>query len=483
MANLRYLGASLLLSATFVGCTTGPDYAAPSPAMPEQWVAPEAEVLPAAEADLAAWWKTFQDPTLDNLIASALEGSQDLEVAEARLREARALRGISHAALFPTLDMGGTAARTRTKNNFDQANGDNLFSNFNVDRSQSLYEVGFDAGWELDLFGGNRRALEAAEADLGAAVAAVEQTRLSLVAEVARNYIELRGTQGRLLVARRNRDTQKDLVAITESRYHAGLATELQIKQAQGQLSATASTIPTLEAQALASIYRLGVLLGKQPGALIEQLGPEAALPAKPPIVPIGLPSELLRRRPDIRQGERELAAATARIGEATADLFPKFSMTGNFGVSSTDSSGFSLGVGRFWSVGPAVQFPIFDSGRIRANIEVQNARTEAALARYEQSVNTALEEAEKSLAAYAKEQQRREILASTVRVAQEGVDIATEMYTKGLVSFIDVIQTQDALFDAEDRLIQSEQFVLQNLIAVYKAVGGGWENATPADS
>jgi len=472
----------MLLAAGLAGCTTGPDYTAPSPAAPEAWSSPAADAAsPAAEAALAEWWKTFGDPQLDALIADALAANLDLRVAQARLREARAARGISAAELFPTLDMGGALKRSRTKQNFEAGGGNSLLGGVDIDRDQSLYEVGFDAGWELDLFGGNRRALEAADADLGAAEAALDDARLSLIAETARNYMELRGTQGRLIVARRNRDMQKDLVSITESRYHAGLATELEIKQAQGQLSATASTVPTLEAQALAIIYRLGVLIGKQPAALIEQLGPEAALPANPPIIPIGLPSDLLRRRPDIRQSERELAAATARIGEATADLFPKFSMTSNFGVSSTDSSGFSLGVGRFWSIGPTVQFPIFDSGRIRANIEVQNARTEAALARYEQSVNTALEDAEKSLTAYAKEQQRREILDSTEKVAQEAVDIATEMYTKGLVSFLDVIQTQDALFDAEDRLIQSEQFVLQHLIAVYKAIGGGWEVTPPA--
>lgn len=481
---MRYIPAALLLAAGLAGCTTGPDYVAPSPAMPEGWASPAADnEAPATDAALAEWWKSFNDASLDALIGEALAANQDLRVAQARLREARALRGINEAALFPTLDMGGALKRSRTKQNFEAGGGNSLLGGVDIERDQSLYEVGFDAGWELDLFGGNRRALEAAEADLGAAEAALDDARMSLVAEVARNYMELRGTQGRLAVARKNRDAQKDLVAITESRYHAGLATELQIKQAQGQLSATASTIPTLESQATAGIYRLGVLVGKQPAALLEQLGPESALPSNPPLIPVGLPSELLRRRPDVRQSERELAAATARIGEATADLFPKFSLTSSFGASSTDSSGFTLGVGRFWSIGPTMQFPIFDSGRIRANIEVQNARTEAALARYEQSVNSALEDAEKSLTAYAKEQERRAILASTVKVAQEAVDIATEMYTKGLVNFIDVIQTQDALFDAEDRLIQSEQFVLQNLIAVYKAIGGGWESNPPTDS
>lgn len=468
--------ALTLLTLALTGCVAGPDYVAPETAMPEGWSSPAADgSLPAAEAELAAWWKQFGDAELDGLIVDALAANHDVRVAEARLREARALRGVGVAALAPTVDVNGTVERSRTRQGQmgGPGGGD---AQGEGERHQNLYELGFDAAWELDIFGGRRRALEAVDADLGAAEAALESARVTLVAEVARNFMELRGTQGRLIVARNNRDTQKDLVAITESRHKAGLATELEVKQAQGQLSSTASTIPPLESQAMAAIYGLGVLIGQQPQALVERLSPEAALPASPPIVPIGLPSDLLRRRPDIRQSERELAAANARIGEAMADLFPKFSLTGSFGASSNESDGFNLSSGRFWSIGPAVQFPLFDAGRVRANIEIQNARTDAALAEYEQSVNRALEDAEKSLAAYAKEQQRREILTNTVAVAVDAVDIATELYTKGLVNFLDVIQTQDALFDAQDRLVQSEQAVLQNLIAVYKAVGGGWD-------
>lgn len=461
------------------GCTTGPDYVAPQPVVPGAWSSESGEAgLPASESAIAEWWTQFGDVELDRLIEDALGANQDLRVAQARLGEARALRGVGVAALSPTVDVKGSVERSRAREGGGEGGAAST-----GEREQTRYEMGFDAGWELDIFGGRRRALEAVDADLGAAEEALAGVRVTLVAEVARNFMELRGTQMRLGVARQNRDAQQALVSITESRYRAGLATELEVKQAQGQLSSAASTIPPLESQVLASIYGLGVLIGQQPAALVERLSPEAPLPAHPPIVPVGLPSDLLRRRPDIRQSERELAAASARVAEATADLYPKFSLTGSFGASSNDTAGLNLGSGSFWSIGPAVSFPLFDAGRVRANIAIQNARTEGALARYELSVNRALEDAEKSLTAYAKEQQRREILVSTVRVARDAVDIATEMYTKGLVSFLDVIQSQNALFDAEDRRVESEMLVLQDLIAVYKALGGGWEAPPPHDS
>lgn len=474
---MKQLSLPLLSMISLAGCLTGPDYVAPQPVVPGAWSSAASDSsLPPDEAVLAGWWKQFGDVELDALIGEALSANQDLQVAAARLRETRELRGVGMAALAPTVDARGSAERSRSR----EGTGPSAQGG-SADREESRYELGFDAAWELDIFGGRRRAVEAVDADLGAAEAALDDARLSLVAEVARNYIELRGTQGRLIVARQNRDSQQDLVAITVSRYHAGLATELEVKQAQAQLSSAASNIPSLESQVLAAIYRLGVLVGKQPATLIERLSPEAPLPVSPPIVPIGLPSDLLRRRPDIRQSERELAGANARIGEATAELFPKFSLTGSFGSSSTSTDGLNLSTGRFWSIGPTVTFPIFSAGRIRANIAIQNARTEGALARYELSVNSALEDAEKSLTAYAKEQQRREVLASTVDVAKDAMDIANEMYTKGLVTFLDVIQTRTTLFDAQDRLVQSEQLVLQNLISVYKAVGGGWQSPESA--
>jgi multidrug efflux system outer membrane protein len=295
------------------------------------------------------------------------------------------------------------------------------------------------------------------------------------------NYTELRGAQRRLAIAQENIASQRDTLALTQDRYHAGFTSELDVTQAAAQLATTESEVPLFESAIRQSIYQLGVLLGQPPGALLAELEKAAPLPATPPSVPLGMPSDLLRRRPDIRAAERQLAAATARVGQATADLFPRFSLTGSFGPVTSDFRHLLDRRSLTWSVGPGMSWPIFDGGRIRANIRVQDARQQQALVNYEQTVLTALQDVENSLVSYASELKRHDALSQAVASNQRSVELSDDLYVRGLGAFLNVLDSQRALYAAQDALVQSETTTVTNLISLYKALGGGWD--TPDDS
>ncbi len=342
-------------------------------------------------------------------------------------------------------------------------------------RQSNFYQAGFDASWELDVFGGIRRGIEAADAEVEATVEARRDVLVTLLAEVARNYVDVRGLQAQIGVARQNLEAQKKTLELTQARLQAGRAAELDVVRAQAQVSTTASLIPLLDARRIQATHRLAVLLGREPGSLREELLKAAAIPAPPPEVPVGLPSDLLRRRPDLRRAERELAAATSRIGVATAELYPKFSLTGVFGLESIDASDFVKAGSRAWSVGPTIRWSLFQGGRIRAKIEVENARQEQAAILYERSILVALQEVEDALVAYAKEQAHRAELAESVAATLKAVDLADQRYTQGLADFLSVLDAQRSLYGTQDALIQSEGRISGHLVALYKALGGGW--------
>jgi NodT family efflux transporter outer membrane factor (OMF) lipoprotein len=467
-----------IVAALLVGCTVGPNYTRPSTEVPEQYrelpetgeatagaTAPTAETAP---LDITRWWTVFDDTMLSSLIDRAVRSNKDLRFAEARIREARARRGVVSADLYPAVSTFGDYARSRASANTTSPSA-------NVS-DRDLFQAGFDARWEIDVFGGTRRAVEAAEADIGATEENRRDVLVTLLSEVARNYLELRGTQLRIALADENIKVQESTVNLTQERLAAGIASELEVAQAQAQLASTRSRVPVLESAAKQSIHRLGVLLGQEPGALLAELSEDAPIPPAPPGVPVGLPSELLRRRPDVRRAERELAAATARIGVATADLFPKFSLTGDVGLQSIHAGDFLSAGSRLWSIGPGITWPVFDAGRIRANIRVENARQEQALVAYEQAVLIALEDVENGLVAYSKEQVSRRALVESVVSNQRAVEISGELYSKGMVSFLNVLVSQLALFQSQDALAQSDQTVSTNLVALFKALGGGWD-------
>jgi NodT family efflux transporter outer membrane factor (OMF) lipoprotein len=344
------------------------------------------------------------------------------------------------------------------------------------DLDQNFYRAGFDATWEIDVFGGTRRAVEAADAGLQASVENRRATFVTLLGEVARNYIEFRGFQRRLAVAEANLKAQRDTLELTRVRFQAGLASDLDVAQAEAQISSTAAQIPVLESSLKRAAYNLDVLLAQEPGVLADELGPERPIPSLPPDVLIGLPSELLRRRPDIRRAERELAAATAQVGVAVADLFPRFSLTGDVGLQSVSAADWFSGGSRFWAFGPTIRWPLFDAGRIRANIEIRNAQQEQAVYRYENTVLTALSEVEAALVNHSREQERYRFLADAVAANRRALAMANELYLSGLNSFLNVLDAQRSLYASENDLAQSEASMAANLVALYKALGGGWE-------
>lgn len=470
----------LLLIISLAGCTVGPSYRAPDTLMPDNWSELQEDFTTDQPAELTQWWTTFNDFMLDSLIARAVAANLDLQLAEARIREARAARGVVAAEGLPTIDATGSYAHSRRSENAfsfgNFSNGGGSIGNSAFDLESELFQVGFDATWELDVFGRVRRSVEAAEADIAAAEENRRDVLVTVLAEVARNYVELRGLQQQLAVARGNIATQQETVELTQARFQAGLTSALDVAQSEAQLATTQSQVPLLETALKQTIHGLSVLLGQEPIALLEELSPQAPIPQMPLETAIGLPSDLLRRRPDIRRAERELAAATARIGVATADLFPRFSLTGLLGLQSLDLGDLALGSSRFWTTGPNISMPLFEAGRIRANIRVQNARQEQALARYEKTILTALADVENTLVAYAKEQVRRRALAAAVDANRQAVDLANERYTKGLADFLNVLESQRSLYLSQDQLVQSEETVVENLIALYKALGGGWE-------
>lgn len=460
----------IILTMALPACTVGPDYHPPQVETPERWSGEAQGVVAADAIAVARWWTLFCDAQLDGLIDRAVVANKDLGIAAARIREARARRGIIAADGLPAVDVSGAYARSRRS--------ENSSSGTESVGPQDLFQAGFDAGWEIDIFGGVRRAVEAADAGIAAEEENRRDVLVTLLAEVARNYLELRGSQRRIMTARENIEAQRQTLEMTQGRFAAGLSSRLDVAQAEAQLAATEALIPGLETSARQAVHRLGVLAGVPPTSLLDELTGDGVVLCQPAEVPIDLPSELLRRRPDIRRAERELAAATAMVGVAEAELFPKFSLTGLLGLQSTSLSDLVTSGSRYWSIGPALNWPIFDAGRIRAGIAVENARQQQALLAYEQTVLAALEEVENALVAYDREQMTRRALEQAVDANQRAVAMADELYRAGLVDFLNVLQGQRALLLSQDQLVLSEQRVFVNLVVLFKALGGGWQLA-----
>ena len=454
--------------------SVGPDYHAPETKTPARWGGPLAGGETNSTAATAAWWKNFHDPELDSLIERAACSNLDLRIAQARVREARAHYRMTSADFWPTIDGSGSYARNRQSEH--QPVLGSLPMPPGVPFENDVYQAGFDATWEIDVFGGTRRAVESAKAQVAATQFGEREVLVTLLGEVARNYAEARGYQRRLEIARENIRAQEQSLAITQNRFTNGLTSDLDVQQASTLLATTRAVVPALETALDASIHRLGVLLGQTPESLETELAAVTPIPAAPPVVPVGLPSELLLRRPDVALTERQLAAATAKIGVAKADLFPKFFLTGIAGFEGLSADEWFKSGSRFWSVGPAVQWRMFDAGRIRANVQVQNARQEQALASYEQTALSAFEDVENALTAYAKEQIRRQSLEDAVKSSEESLRLANQLYANGLVNFINVLDGERSLYQAQDALVQSDKTVTTDVIALYKSLGGGWE-------
>jgi len=435
-----------------------------------------------ATAD-STWWKSFNDSELNSLIQRAAQSNLDLRVAEARLRRARAVRERSAADFMPAVDASASYARQLQSENQPLIGALPLPANFPFE--YNVYQAGFDASWEIDLFGGKRRALEAATAEWEGTMEARNDAMVSLLAEVARTYVELRGGQLRMEIARRDLKLQDEALELTRARFQTGLTSELDVTRSAALLASIRARIPPLITGVRAAMYGMAVLLGQEPGELVTELSPSMPVPPTPPEVPIGLPADLLRRRPDVRQAERQLAAETARIGVAKSDWFPKLSLTGDVGSESvTLAQAFKPG-SLFWSLGPSLQWRALDFGRVRAEVRTQTAVQEAALATYEKVVLISLQEAENAVMTYAQEQNRHRELADEVAENRRSLDMAKSLYNAGRVNFLDVLDVRRSLYDSDDQLAVSDQAVSVDLIALYKALGGGWETLTrePAKS
>ena len=452
------------------GCTAlGPDYRAPGAgelSVPASWHggAPAGASVP---ADLAAWWRTLGDATLDELIAAALAANPDLKVAQARLREARVRRDVALAGRFPTIGASASASRTRAE--------------AGAGSSRSAYDAGLDASWEPDIFGGRRRGIEAAGADLEAAVEDMRATQVALAAEVALNYVQVRALQARLGIARANLGTQSETLQLTQWRAQAGLTSSLDVEQARAAVEQTRAQVPSLESSLAGARNRLAILAGAPPGALDARLAATAAIPAVPDPIAIGIPADTLRQRPDLRAAERRLAAETARIGQREAERFPSLSIGGSIGVESL-----TLGsllereaiVGRLVA---RLAATLFDGGRLRSQVEAQSAVRERALHSYEAAVLTALEDVENALAQLANARLRLEALANAADAARNAAIYAEHRYSAGITDFQTVLDTQRTLLSAQDNLKSTEAEQASALIRLYKALGGGWDPAGAA--
>ena len=464
----KYALAVVLCFLALAGCTVGPNYKPPQTCVPDVWTGPTeaagAEQKAAAAKDIVQWWMTFGDPILTSLVERAVKSNLDLKQAESRILQARAARGIVTAGLWPSVQATGSFTRSRS-----------AAATASTGTQRNLYQAGLDAAWELDIFGGVRRDVEAANADVLAAVEDRRNVLVTLTAEVALNYVDLRGFQQQIVIAQNNLKSQKHSAELTRQRFQGGFVGALDVANADAQVATTASQIPLLESSARQAVYNMSVLLGLEPAALLEELSPTSLIPVAPPTVPVGVPSDLLRRRPDIRRAEAQIHAATARIGVATADLFPKVSLSGTGGLQGSQSNALTNWNNRFWSFGPSASWQVFDAGRIGSNIELQKALEEQSFITYQQTVLTALQDVENALIASSKEQEHCDRLIEAVTASRKAVDLATRLYTEGQTDFLNVLAAQRTLYTSEDALVQSNRTVSTNLVALYKALGGGW--------
>lgn len=474
--GLRVVFGLGLLSLAVMRCAVGPEFKKPQIEVPSQWTEREGPGWSQGSAKqlrLARWWEIFQDPLLSSLIQRAITSNLDLKLAESRIQQARAARKIAAGFLGPKIEGTGSFRTTRTPVKVLARPGED-------ERTEGIvsehYEAGFDAGWELDLLGGRRRGLEAAEADLRASIEERRDVMVRLVAEVAREYWELRALQERIRVAEKNLEAQKKTAEITQKRYEAGFASALDVANAKAQAATTESQIPALQALERQRMYSLGLLLGQPPGELIPELSTPSAELRVPAFGTIGVPSELLRRRPDIRRAEEELHAATARVGVAVSELFPKFTITGTLAFQASDVHSWLQWVNRMWSFGPGMSWRLFETGRIRAEIERTEAIKDQAFIYYRQTVLLALKEVEDALISLAREEEHRRLLMEAVEANRRAVDLALKLYIEGQTDFLNVLQAQRSLYASEDELIQSIRTSCIQLVALYKALGGGWD-------
>ncbi|MDR5817245.1 MULTISPECIES: efflux transporter outer membrane subunit [unclassified Caballeronia] len=495
---LRTLALAVLASFVITGCTVGPDFEAPKTTTPDVLERTHNAQAPSkpVQADFNPdWWTLFDDPVLNALQQRLADANLDVAAASARLRQSRAAQRVAGAAALPTLDGAASYNRERgsetgvlsllgvtpTQTQPQSASGSAPLGVAGMPGSKGspaydLYQAGFDASWELDIWGRVRRGVEAAGALSEASFEDRNAILLSARAELARDYIDLRDTESLLDIARQNLNIARDAVRLTQIRVREGVTTDLDVANASAQMETIESLIPTLEARRDTTINAIGVLLGEQPGALRDVLAEARDLPKLPEQVPVGFPSELARRRPDIRKAEAQLHAATASIGMAKADFYPRISLNGSAGFQSLQLSSLADWASGQFVVGPSITFPIFEGGRLKGTLQLREAQQAEAAIVFKRTVLEAWREVDDALLVYDAEQRRRERLASVVSLNQRALSVAEQRYKAGALDYLDVLNVQKQLLDAQSNLERSKATAAENLITLCKSLGGGWE-------
>ena len=476
----------ILLLGIATGCRVGPDFCAPPPACVQPSFRETGDpAVQFGQRDLAGWWTAFDDPALDALIERAVSNNLDLREAALRIFEARAQRCIVRADLRPQIAQDASYAYTK------MAQSGGMFSMLGGGASGAgqssafdQWSFGLNGTWEIDVFGRLCRLVEAADADIAASVDDYYDTLVILLADVATNYVDARSFQRRLEISRENLETQRRTLELTEKRFKAELSPELDVAQARSNMESTAAGIPSLEIGYQQSVNRLSVLVGCPPGELDQLMSEVRPIPSPPTEIAIGIPADLLRRRPDIRRAESEVAGQTARIGAALGEMYPKFSILGSFSLDAQDFSKLFNADAIGASVGPQMQWNVLNFGRLRCNVYVQEARQGQYAVRYQNAVLLAAEEVDNALVSYVREKQRRQHLAAQVDANKRAVVLSQQRYIGGDVDFQRVLDSQRSLLTSEDQLASSEATVTASLIQLYRALGGGWESApAPPDA
>jgi NodT family efflux transporter outer membrane factor (OMF) lipoprotein len=494
---IRLSAATLLLA--LGACTVGPNFEPPDWLSPTSWFAKKAEpITPAPSIAVAEpidpnWWNLFNDPVLTGLERRVAGENLDVQIATVRIAESRAQLGVAGAAQFPTLNANGSYTRQKASDvgvfsNSPNALGANGATGSNTGGIRGghidafdVYQVGFDASWEVDLWGRVRRSVESATASVMVSAEARRDTLLSSLAELARDYIQLRGTQSLLAIARDNVRIAQQNLQLTQQRATGGVTTDLDVANAAAQLRTTAAEIPRLEQQESEFINAISLLLGQPPNALQAELIRAKPVPPVPPRVPVGLPSELARRRPDIRQAEAQLHATTADIGVAAANFYPSVKLSGSLGLQALQPWQMFNIDARNYAVGPGVTIPIFEGGQLRATLALRKAQQQEAAIVYQKTVLGAWHEVDNALTAYQTEQARRDQLIQAVAQNQRALGLAQSRYQEGVADFLQVLTAQQNLLSTQQQLALATTNVSANLVVLYKALGGGWETQLPA--
>ncbi|WP_448046433.1 efflux transporter outer membrane subunit [Bradyrhizobium liaoningense] len=448
------------------GCAVGPDYRTPLLPTPAQWS--RTGVATAAPPALPRWWTRLRDPLLNQLVAEAVDGNLDVATASARVREARASYRQAVGALLPALAHSDSARLAKGTNFPSAAPGPNGTS--------GLYQAGLDASWELDLFGANRRASEAAGYGLDASEENLRAVLLTLVGDVASNYVQARGYQARIALARRTAQSQDETTEITRGRLAVGTSSAADLANATGQAATTRAAIPALEGAYAEAVHRLSVLTGRPPVALSDRMARLRPIPVPKLPVPVGIPADVLSARPDVRLAERRYAQSTARIGQAEAALYPSVSLTGTIATSGTKLGDLGKSSSISWSLGPTLTVPIFNGGKLRAAVEIAQAQRDQQFLAYQASVLVALKDVEDALVSLSSERSRSRMLATSTTAYRQAASLSQSLYRSGSSSFLDVLTAERALHGAENALLQSRVRIVTDYIALNKALGGGWD-------